>query len=83
MAGLLGTLGKIALVIVGLILIRSLLLRGIAAMNQEEEVVLDIPTASPEEIRRHEIATEVERVAKDQPDQVASLLRTWMSESED
>ena len=79
-----GLLLKTALVAVLFLIARYLLLR--AAVRQDlikEEPDLEIQRATPEDRRRQEIASEVERVSQDQPDTVASLLRTWMSESEE
>ncbi|GMV99645.1 MAG: hypothetical protein AMXMBFR84_07840 [Candidatus Hydrogenedentota bacterium] len=77
-------LGKIILVAIGFLLVRRFLLRSIRTGEEfsEQEVTIDVPRASPAELRKMEIATEVERVAKEQPEQVAALLRTWMSEPE-
>lgn len=77
-------LWKTVLVIAAFFILRYFVLR--ATVNQDkikEEVHLEIQRASPEERRRQEIAQEVERVSQEQPEAVASLLRTWLSESEE
>ena len=51
--------------------------------GKEEEVEIELPKASPEELRKREMAAEVERVSMEQPEAVASLLRTWLSETEE
>ncbi len=79
-----GNVLKVALVIVLFFILRRLLMR--AAVRQDlvkEDLDLEIQRATPEERRRQEIAQEVERVSEDQPEAVASLLRTWLSESEE
>lgn len=76
--------GRIVIVVVLLLIVRRFMLR--AAVRQDlikEELRLEIQRAGPEERCRHEIATEVERVSKDRPAIVASLLRTWLRESEE
>lgn len=76
--------GKVALVVALFLVARRFLLR--AAIRQDlmkEEPHLEIQRATPEERRRQEIAAEVDRVSQEQPDTVASLLRTWLSESEE
>lgn len=74
---------KIGAVAFAFLLVRRLLLRASIPMEPEEEAVrFEMPTAGPEEIRKREIAGEVERVSQEQPEAVAALLRTWLSERE-
>ena len=59
--------------------------KAILVPTEEVEVVeevAEIPLASPEDLRRQEIAAEVERLAVEDPDAVAALLRSWMAEEE-
>ena len=78
------TVGKLVLVVILFFVLRYFLLRAAVSQDKlKEEVHLEIQRASPEERRRKEIAQEVERVSQDQPEAVASLLRTWLSESEE
>lgn len=75
---------KIVAVIVLFFIVRFLALRATVRREQaEEEISIDLPKASPEELRKREIATEVERVSQEQPEAVASLLRTWLNEPEE
>ncbi|MCP4646035.1 MAG: flagellar M-ring protein FliF [bacterium] len=69
----------------GFLVLRSFLLRSLVSPEEEEQedIVPDMPTPSAEELRRREISDEVERLSKEEPDAVASLLRTWLSQSEE
>ncbi|MCL4694688.1 MAG: hypothetical protein KJ060_19520, partial [Candidatus Hydrogenedentes bacterium] len=72
------------LIILAFFVVRYLVMRAAVSQDQvKEEVHLEIQRATPEERRRQEIAQEVERVSQDQPEAVASLLRTWLSETEE
>ena len=65
-------------------IVRFLAIRATVHKDRMDEAVeIDLPKASPEELRKREIATEVERVSQEQPEAVASLLRTWLSETEE
>jgi flagellar M-ring protein FliF len=78
------TIGKLAAVVLLFFVVRYFLLRAAVSQDKiKEEVHLEIQRATPEERRRQEIAQEVERVSQDQPEAVASLLRTWLSEPEE
>jgi flagellar biosynthesis/type III secretory pathway M-ring protein FliF/YscJ len=71
---------RIGLVGFMFILVRFLMRRALVIPPAEEEEVLEIPEASPAERRAQEIASEVERLSQQEPDTVAALLRTWMSQ---
>lgn len=73
---------KFMMLIVGFILVRWFL-RKVMVMPPSEEETVEIPLASPDDIRRQEIATEVDRLSREQPDVVAALLRSWLSEEEE
>jgi flagellar M-ring protein FliF len=80
---------KLLLVIMGFFAVRSFLRRAIVvpappvvASVEEETSPLSMPTASPEDIRREEVAAEVARLSEQEPDAVAALLRSWLSEEE-
>ncbi len=51
--------------------------------EEEEEEVAAAPAPSKEELRKREIAQEVEKLSTEEPDAVASLLRSWMTEGEE
>ncbi|MBN2310059.1 MAG: flagellar M-ring protein FliF [Candidatus Hydrogenedentes bacterium] len=75
---------QVLLVLAGFLVARALLLRSLVSPEAgPEEVGIELPAASPEEMRRREIANEVERLSQEEPDTVASLLRSWLSESEE
>jgi flagellar M-ring protein FliF len=74
---------KLGAVAVAFLLVRRFLSRASIPMESEEgEVRFEMPTAGPEEMRKREIAGEVQRVSQEQPEAVAALLRTWLSERE-
>lgn len=75
---------KIVAVALLFFVVRFLALRATVRRERaEESVEIELPKASPDELRKREIATEVERVSQEQPEAVASLLRTWLSETEE
>ncbi len=74
---------KLGAIAAAFLLVRYFLVRAtIPGAVEEEEIRIELPTAGPEELRKREIASEVERVSQEQPEAVASLLRTWLSERE-
>lgn len=75
---------KIVGVLLLFFLVRFLAIRATVRKDRmDEDISIELPQASPEELRKREIATEVERVSQEQPEAVASLLRTWLSETEE
>jgi flagellar biosynthesis/type III secretory pathway M-ring protein FliF/YscJ len=64
------------------LVLRVVMRRALVLPTVEEEEVVELPEASKAELRRQEIAAEVERLSNEQPEVVAALLRSWMS-SED
>jgi len=77
------TVFKVALVLAGFFIFRRFLMRVL--VFQEEEGATMPPEHEPSlrEMRRREMAEEVERVSTEQPEQVASLLRAWLAEGEE
>jgi flagellar biosynthesis/type III secretory pathway M-ring protein FliF/YscJ len=73
---------RVALVLLAFLVIRTLMRRLVVLPPAEDEEVVEIPEASPAERRRQEIAAEVERLSQQEPETVAALLRTWMSQEE-
>lgn len=73
---------RIALVLLAFLVIRALMRRALVLPPAEEEEIVEIPEASPAERRRQEIAAEVERLSQQEPETVAALLRTWMSQED-
>ncbi len=71
---------RIGLVVLMFLVVRFLMRRALVIPAAEEEEVIEIPEASPSERRAQEIASEVERLSQQEPETVAALLRTWMSE---
>jgi len=72
---------KLALIVAGFIVARRFLRRAMIVRSvPEEQAVRDMPKASPEDLRRQDVAAQIERVATEQPDAVAALLRSWMAE---
>lgn len=73
---------RVGLIVVVFLVIRFLMRRALVLPAVEEEEVLEIPEVSPVERRRQEIAAEVERLSQEEPETVAALLRTWLSEED-
>lgn len=73
---------RLGLVVLVFFAIRFLMRRALVLPTVEEEEVVEIPEVSPTERRRQEIAAEVERLSQEEPETVAALLRTWMSEED-
>lgn len=74
------------LVVLGFLVVRWLFLRAVIRPEEvvEREIpVIEKPVPTVEELRRREIASEVERLAREEPETVAALLRSWLSETEE
>lgn len=77
-------LGQLLLILIGFMLVRGFLQRAMAGGGEEEEPApVVIPEATREDMRRHEVTQEVSRLAREEPETVALLLRSWMVEEED
>lgn len=74
---------QVVLVFVGFVIVRVLLRRALVLPTTEEEEVVELAGRSPEDVRRQEVATEVARLSMEEPETVAALIRSWMSEDED
>jgi flagellar M-ring protein FliF len=74
---------KVVLVLVGFLVFRHYLMRVLVFSEGEEEVLPPQHEPTLREMRRREMAEEVERVSTEQPEQVASLLRAWLAEGEE
>jgi flagellar biosynthesis/type III secretory pathway M-ring protein FliF/YscJ len=79
------TAGLLIAFVVALFLIRSMLNKAIVWPQDEkpEERVKDIPEATLEDMRRQEVAAEIAQLSMQDPEAVAALLRSWMSQDED
>lgn len=67
------------------LLLRSALKKSIIHPSEErkEEEVREIPEATLEDMRRQEVAAEIAQLSLDDPEAVAALLRSWMSQEEE
>jgi flagellar biosynthesis/type III secretory pathway M-ring protein FliF/YscJ len=74
--------GKVVLVLVLFLVARWLLLRMFAPAPEEEEEEL-VTEESAADRRRREMAEDISRASQEQPESVANLIRSWMSESEE
>lgn len=74
------TAAQILAILVCFYIIRMLLRRAIEAPSEEEEEVIPLPEATREDLRRHDVAMEINRMAREEPQGVAALLRGWMAE---
>ena len=63
-------------------LIRFFMRRAMVMPAAEEEELVELPEVSASELRRQEIASEVERLSAEEPEMVAALLRTWIAEED-
>jgi flagellar M-ring protein FliF len=72
-------------ILMGFLLVRYFLNRAIVVQTDEveEEEVAEIPAATREDMRRQEVANEIAQLAQQEPEMVAALLRSWMSEEEE
>ncbi len=77
------TVLKVLLVIIGFIVFRRFLMRVLVVPGEMEETLPPEHEPTLREMRRREMAEEVERVSAEQPEQVASLLRAWLAEGEE
>ncbi len=73
---------KLVLLVMGFLLVRFLLRRAMVLPTTEVEEEVPIPEPSSEDLRRREVAAEVDRLSQQEPETVAALLRSWLSESE-
>ena len=79
-----GDAAKLLLVVFCFLLVRRFFQRAVTvSVKEEEEAAAKIPHATLEDMRRQEVAQEVEHMAMDEPETVAALLRSWMAEDED
>ncbi len=76
-------LGKALLVVLGFLVVRSLLKRAVVDVGPVIEERIEMPTVPPEELRKRQVAAEVERMSKESPEAIAAILRSWMNEAED
>lgn len=81
--------GKVLLVFAGFLLVRRFLRRAIVMPVEEaipepprEEVVGLAIGPNAEDRRREEIAAEVTRLSETEPDSVAAVIRSWLSQEE-
>lgn len=73
---------QILAILAAFVVLRIFMRRALVLPTVEEEEVVELPEASKAELRRQEIAAEVERLSNEQPEVVAALLRSWMAEEE-
>ena len=79
-------IGQVLAILLGFFVFRMVLRRAIVAPEieiEEEAEVVELPEATREDLRRGEVAAEVVRLSKEDPEVVAALLRTWMSEEKE
>jgi flagellar biosynthesis/type III secretory pathway M-ring protein FliF/YscJ len=76
---------QIVLILLGFLMVRFLLRRAIAQPVEDEDIeeVEEVPAATREDMRRHEVSTEIARLAREEPDSIAALLRSWMLQEEE
>lgn len=75
--------GQVLLVGIGFVVVRMLLRRAMVLPPAAEVETVEMAEKSPEDIRRQEVAREVERLSMEEPETVAALIRSWMAVEED
>jgi len=75
--------GKLVLVLLGFLVVRRLLKGAMIPVGPLPQEEATVATATPEDVRKRQVAAEVERMSKESPESVAALLRSWMSEAEE
>ncbi|MFP4172785.1 MAG: flagellar basal-body MS-ring/collar protein FliF [Candidatus Hydrogenedentota bacterium] len=74
----------LVIIVIGFFVVRRLLRRASVSHEEEsEQAAAEGPTLSTEEQRRRQMAADVEQASQQNPEAVAALLRTWISESEE
>lgn len=75
---------QVLLIGFGFLLIRTFLRRAMETTEEEEAGPrVEMPKASAEELRMQEVADEVTRLSREEPETVTALLRTWLLEEEE
>jgi flagellar M-ring protein FliF len=76
--------GQVVLLLLAFLVLRIFVLRAIETPSAEPvvEEVEDIPTMSPEDMRRQEVVRSINELAGQSPEVVAMLLRSWINEEE-
>jgi len=74
---------KVLLIVIGFFLVRRFMQRATMVEVEEEEIAAEMPHATPEDLRRRDVAVEVERLSAEEPETVAALLRSWITEKEE
>ena len=70
------------LILGAFIILRIFMKRALVIPSVEEEEAVEIPEATREDMRRMDVAAEVDRLSLNEPENVAALLRSWMGEEE-
>ena len=73
---------QFVLIVITFILLRIFIRRAMVLPTVEEEEVIEMPTMSAEELHAQNVADEVARLSREEPETVAALLRNWMSEEQ-
>ncbi len=77
---------QILLIIGAFMLVHRALARAVYVakpVEEEEELPVEIPEATREDLRRQEVEQEIIRLSQEQPDVVAALIRNWLAEEEE
>ncbi len=77
--------GLFTLIVIAFFILRSMFKKSVIWPQDErpEEKVKEIPAATLEDMRRQEVAAEISQLSMEDPEAIAALLRSWMSEDED
>ncbi|HPO30984.1 MAG TPA: flagellar M-ring protein FliF C-terminal domain-containing protein, partial [Candidatus Hydrogenedentes bacterium] len=77
---------QILLILGAFMLVRRALARAVYVakpVEEEEELPVELPEATREDLRRQEVEQEIIRLSQEQPEMVAALIRNWLAEEEE
>jgi flagellar M-ring protein FliF len=72
--------GQLLLMLVAFLVVRSFMRGAMRPPEEVDEELEEVEEVDEEAERRKRVTEEVERLSRDEPEAVASLLRTWMTE---
>ncbi len=72
--------GQLLLMLLAFFVVRSFMRGAMRPPEEEDEELEEVEQVDEEAERRKRVVEEVERLSRDEPEAVASLLRTWMTE---
>lgn len=74
---------QVLLMLIAFLVLRRLFYKATFIEEEEQEEVVEMPAETLEDMRRKEVARELQRMAENQPEAMAALIRSWMAEEEE